>query len=105
MTVLLDRQASRGTVDGGRLRATTTTEVGSPDFFPASNHYLQFPLDLQNFCMKIVWIFCYLMPFLFPLVGESLFHGCGNLCFVDFEFLFWLHFLVHGCASFCFQRL
>ena len=63
--------------DGGRRRATTTTEVGSPpDFFPSSNRYLRFPSDLQNCCMKIVWVFfCYLKPFLFPLVGESLFHG------------------------------
>ena len=38
-----------GTADGGRLRATATTEVGSPDFFPASNRYLRFPSDLQNF--------------------------------------------------------
>ena len=57
MTVLLDRQARGGTADGGRLRATTTTEVGSPDFFPASNRYLRFPSDLQNFCMKVVWMF------------------------------------------------
>ena len=63
--VFLDRQASRGTADGGRRRAkgdgdaaTATTEVGSPpDFFPSSNRYLRFPSDLQNCCMEIVWVF------------------------------------------------
>ena len=35
------------------------------------------------------------------MTGESLFHGCGNLCFVDcqFDFLF-QSLLVHMLASF-----
>ena len=47
----------RWTTKGDDDAAMATTETGSPDFSPASNHYLRFPLDLQNFCMKIVWIF------------------------------------------------
>ena len=56
--MFLDRQASGGTADDGQRRATATTEVGSaPDFFPSSNRYLQFPSDMQNCCMEIVWVF------------------------------------------------
>ena len=78
------RNDGRWTAKGYDDTATATTEVGSPpDFFPSSNHYLRFPSNLQNCCMKIVWVFLLFNAILFPLVGESLFHGCGNLCFVD----------------------
>ena len=84
--MFLDRQVSGRKADGGRRKgdgdaATTTTEVLSPpDLFPSS----RFPSDLVDCCLEIGWVFfCYLLKFLFLLVGVQNGSVLENLCFTS----------------------
>ena len=109
MTVFLDRQASRGTTDGGRRRATKTLRHRRQRLalLLISSLLRIVTCDFLQICKIAVWkSFGFFLLFIeiFVSVGGSLVQFwrifvsrvcifCqGNLCFVDYQFDFLVQF-------------